>query len=67
MGVTTKLMTVAQAAEISGYSQWSIRQFCRQGLLPSRKRTPGASKAKNYRILIDPADLENFLQKQVVA
>ncbi|QGU03129.1 Helix-turn-helix domain protein [Corynebacterium kalinowskii] len=67
MGVTTQLISVAKAAEISGYSEWTIRKFCRQGILPSRKRLPGASKAKNHHIRIDPKDLDNFLRKQATA
>lgn len=63
MGV--KMLTVADVAEITGYSEWTIRKFCRQGLLDSTKRAPGARQAKNTRIMIHPDALERFIGRAV--
>lgn len=61
MTTVEKMLTVKEAAELSGYSEWMIRKFCRQGVLRSRRRKTGVRTVKNTRILIPESALDNFL------
>lgn len=63
---TKQFLTVAQAAKISGYSAWQIRQFCRQGLLPATRRV-SANGGRNTHIRIAAVDLDQFLMARPVA
>lgn len=58
--MTRKYYSVAEVAELMGYSQWSIRKFCRQGLLRSMKR-PGA---KNAKLFIPASAVNEFLKER---
>lgn len=63
--MTEKMLTVREAAELSGYSEWMIRKFCRQGVLHSRRRMTGVRTVKNTKILIPESSLDSFLTDNV--
>lgn len=58
---TSGWITVKEAAGLSGYSEWRIRHFCRQGVLKASKRLAGPGGGKNTRILIKRDDLDAFI------
>lgn len=63
---TAKYLTVAQAAVLSGYSEWQIRKFCRQGLLVSTRRA-AVSGGRNAHIRITVEELHRFVTARPVA
>lgn len=61
--MTPKLLSPAEAAEHAGVSQSLIYQLCDERRL-THYRVGG--KGKRGKILIDPADLQRFLEEQKV-
>ncbi|MGV0391509.1 helix-turn-helix domain-containing protein [Corynebacterium phoceense] len=58
-----KLLTVAEFAKHVGYSEWSVRKFCRQGLIQARRRPTEKATQKGLKILIPISELDRFTPK----
>ncbi|MBE7338100.1 helix-turn-helix domain-containing protein [Corynebacterium aurimucosum] len=58
-----KLLTVAEFAKYVGYSEWSVRKFCRQGLIKARRRPTEKATQKGLKILIPISELDRFTSK----
>lgn len=61
MTASMRMLTVKEAAELTGYSAWTIRKFCREGTLKSHKRSTGLRTTKNTKIMIPEDALGEFL------
>lgn len=60
-------LTTAQAASLSGFSQWQIRKFCRQGVLRATQPSMAATVGCNAPYRIALADLTAFMDAHPVA
>lgn len=60
-------LTTAQAATLSGFSQWQIRKFCRQGVLRATQPSMATTVGRNAPYRIALADLTAFMDAHPVA
>lgn len=60
-------LTTAQAASLSGFSQWQIRKFCRQGVLHATQPSMATTAGRNAPYRIALADLTAFMDAHPVA
>ena len=60
-------LTTAQAATLSGFSQWQIRKFCRQGVLRATQPSMSTTAGRNAPYRIALADLTAFMDAHPVA
>ena len=60
-------LTTAQAATLSGFSQWQIRKFCRQGVLRATQPSMATAVGRNAPYRIALADLTAFMDAHPVA
>ena len=58
-----RLLTVAEFAKYVGYSEWSVRKFCRQGLIRCRRRPTHQANQKGLKIFIPISELDRFMQE----
>lgn len=61
--IDDRLLTVSEVAELIGYSEWSVRKFCRQGVLRSRRRRTASRTAKGVKILIPQSEVSRFIRE----
>lgn len=54
-------LTTAQAATLSGFSQWQIRKFCRQGVLRATQPSMATTVGRNAPYRIALTDLMDFM------
>ena len=59
-------LTTAQAATLSGFSQWQIRKFCRQGVLRATQPSMATTVGRNAPYRIALADLVFSAHAEVV-
>lgn len=57
-----RMVTVREAAERLGYSEWTIRKFCRQGLIRSGRRRTASRATKGVKILIPESEIARFIR-----
>lgn len=60
-------LTTAQAATLSGFSQWQIRKFCRQGVLHATQPSMATTVGRNAPYRIALADLTAFMDAHPAA
>lgn len=60
-------LTTAQAASLSGFSQWQIRKFCRQGVLRATQPSMATTASRNAPYRIALTDLMDFMDAHPVA
>lgn len=60
-------LTTAQAASLSGFSQWQIRKFCRQGVLRATQPSMATTVGRNAPYRIALTDLMDFMGAHPVA
>lgn len=60
-------LTTAQAATLSGFSQWQIRKFCRQGVLRATQPSMATTVGRNAPYRIALTDLMDFMDAHPVA
>lgn len=57
------MITVKEFAARTGYSEWSINQFCRRGEIRSGRRRAGS---KGVKRLIPESELTRFIRMEEV-